>query len=225
MNRLSLQEAKKHPLYRYFMAFNMPLAFIGAEIKDFEVDWLSEGENIESNKSNFKKYLDYIENIEDKLNNGTGLFISGSFGIGKTTLIVMAMKKAIEHYLGFVDKNSVYDEVSLGFIHAASIPELFGFSGDSEHGERRKSNLFTSQLIAIDDLTRLPLTGSQKEKAFIENVVRVRSFNLKPTFLTSQGNKKQLEVDISKGMTELVNEYFCNVDFIGDSYRDKMSGN
>lgn len=219
MKKVTLEEAKKNRYYDFFLKSNLPIAFIAAELEDYDSSWLSQGDYSADNLRNFQLYLDYISNIGRQLERGLGLFLAGSFGIGKTMLEIITMKKAIDYYLALpLSDKDINPSFSIGYLTGAELVELYAF-GDEEKKLSRRSKLKTIDLLAIDELTRVPLTGTNKEKVLVEEVIRSRAFSLKPTIITSQANAEQTGKDMSPALPELIREYFIEVNFIGPSWR------
>jgi DNA replication protein DnaC len=219
MKKVSIDEAKKSSFYSDFIAASIPLGFIAASIKDYQHTWLQQGKHAEANMKNFKRYLDYIDNIGDRILNGIGLFISGSFGVGKTMLEIIAAKRAIEFYRVEGPRRNPLDySFSMGFLTGAQLVGLFTF--DNGQNVERRMRLPELDILIIDEMAKIPLTATNKEKVFIEDVLRSRAFSLKPTFLTSQGNVEQVGKDVSPAIPELIQEYFTAVHIVAPSYRE-----
>ena len=219
MKKVTMEEAKQSKYYHLFRQFNFPLAFIAAELDDYDRTWLSKGEHEDGNLRNFQRYLDYVKDIGYQIENGVGLFISGSFGVGKTMLEVIALKKMIDYYLARPIKPQDVDaSFSMGYLTGAGVVELYLY-GDGEKNETRRAKLTTIDVLAIDELTRVPLTGTAKEKVLVEEVIRSRAFALKPTIITSQSAADQVGKDMSPALPELIREYFVSVNLIAPSWR------
>ena len=224
MEKTTLEEAKKNKYYEFFISSNLPLAFIAAELKDYDTSWLGQGEHGGDNLRNFQLYLNYINNIGWQIEHGMGLFLAGSFGVGKTMLEVIAMKKTIDYYLTRpLSEKDINPSFSIGYLTGAELVELYAF-GDEDKKLSRRSKLKTIDVLAIDELTRVPLTGTNKEKVLVEEVIRSRAFALKTTIITSQANAEQTGRDMSLALPELIREYFVDINFIGPSWREHYGG-
>lgn len=217
MKKVTREEAKASKYYEAFVAFNMPLAFIAAELEDYDATWLDQGDFSAQNQSNFALYLDYVSTIGDKIERGLGLFLAGSFGVGKTMLEVIALKKTIDFFTSrppqFVDECFRMD-----YLTGEGLVGLFSYDGDDNNLNRRLA-LKTVDVLAIDELTRVPLTASAKEKVLVEGVIRSRAFDLKPTIITSQSSAEELGGDMNQALPELLREYFVVCTFVAPSWR------
>lgn len=218
MKKVTREEAMKSPYYDYFLCFNMPLSFIAADLDDYDTSWLKQGNYADENFENFDRYLEYINNIGDMIDRGLGLFISGSFGVGKTMLEVIALKRAIDYFIG-LKPDSVDFGFTIGYTTGEELVGLFSYD-DNESSKNRRSKLRTIDVLSIDELTRVPLTASAKEKVFIEGIIRSRAFNLLSTIITSQANIDELGRDMSPALPELLREYFSVCNFVAPSWRE-----
>jgi len=218
MKKLTVDEAKKHPFYHSFRRFNVPIGFLGAEFSDYDPNWIKKGEHANDNYAAYLKYVDYIDNIEAKINEGKGIFISGSFGIGKTMLMTIAFKKAITYFQTRTpNSKDLNPSHTLGWLTGSYLVELFCYR--TERNDERREKLPTIDFLAIDELAKIPLTASNKEKIFIEDILRTRAFEMRPTIITSQGNVEDVGRDISRAIPELIQEYYDVVHIVGKSYR------
>ena len=155
MKKLTVPEARTHPYYYNFKKFNVPIGFLGAEFDDYNTEWLRKDPvYAESNAAGYARYCNYLDNIDKMIEEGKGLFLSGSFGIGKTMLMTIAFKRAIDYMKKRPREDGDMDrQFTMGWVTGAYMVTLFTFG--SEQNEERREKLPNLDILAIDELKKI----------------------------------------------------------------------
>lgn len=147
----------------------------------------------------------WINNIKYNLCNGVGLLLFGSYGQGKTSAAVIAMKNTVVRggtaYL--IRGNQLKD----------AIINNLQFDSDETIKERTKS----VDLLVLDDL------GSEHDSAFnismIEEILRDRSDNKKATIITTNLSGPNLKSKFGESLVSFLSATLISVECAGHDFR------
>jgi DNA replication protein DnaC len=149
------------------------------------------------------KLRKYVENIDKNKKSGTGLYLWGNSGSGKTSLgcivIMEAIKKNYSCYFCVVDD---YRKAL--------------FSDDFDTIDKIKN----SQFLMIDDIGREFQDSKGFIGSYIDDLLRYRTDNLTPTIITS--NKDGSLATDSFRFDSIIKEHFLILEFNVVDYRKKL---
>ncbi len=162
-----------------------------------------------------KRGMNYSNDIKDYINkvatwlletNKTGLFLYGSVGNGKTTMI-LAIKKLIEVlYLG---------QFGVQIISSLTLSELV------RNDEANFNLIKKSYLLAIDDVGCEPsiVKNYGNEISPLTDIIYYRYDKQLFTLITSNLDKKDIEIKYGNRISDRMNEMFDFVAFTNKTYR------
>ena len=151
--------------------FSLPLKLKDASFKDIYKD---DKNRLNLIKNIMKFYDDYLKGIPCK-----GLYISGSFGAGKSYLVA-----ALFNELAKKDIESV-------IVHVPELIRSIKDSFDSDYSERFEL-VRSTPLLLLDDIGAEHLTSWSRDEV-LEPILQYRMDNSLPTFFTSNYNINEIE--------------------------------
>jgi len=194
---------------RFYVLANIPQKYFSFEMKDIEA-YIKK--NQENEKITFPKVEKYIKNIDRNVIKGTGLYLHGSHGIGKTTISVIVLKRAIElHYRCFFWKSS----------------EIIDFIKSSWKNENRR--LFfdyiinTVDLLVIDDVARLFEEQRGEERLYIDRIFTKRDDLNLVTILTANKTLEDSKILFGDGLFSNFKERLIEINLLGRDYREEQA--
>jgi DNA replication protein DnaC len=191
----------KKPEWKKYAKSNLPMKYIDHNIEDFRILGSTDKEK-QHNQKMFDEFMDYYNNAETYLRQGTGLILCGSVGIAKTWLMTHLAKKIIsvfdqengrlqeenllENPMGGLSMTYKIQPNRFYYIQATTLSQYVFASGlnESELGIRRGIKKIAG--LWIDDLSKLAETKSGHEISFLDDILRWRDLNALTTFYTSQ---------------------------------------
>lgn len=162
-----------------------------------------------------KRGMEYNENIKEYIKrvstwliqpNKTGLFLCGDVGNGKTTM-TLAIKRLIE---------TVYrGEYGINIISALNLSNL------ARNDEVQFNVIKKSYLLAIDDMGCEPsiVKNYGNEISPLTDIIYYRYDNQLFTIITSNLDKKDIEIKYGNRISDRMNEMFDFVAFTNKTYR------
>jgi DNA replication protein DnaC len=166
---------------------------------------------------------DWFENIQEKIKEGKGLYIFGTYGLGKSALAAILLKKALVHGIFGLWTNFK--------------PLIPYYKNRSNYMFDDNTTMFDQMLktplLVIDEFAIVPKDWWAVE--IMEEVIRCRVQNKLSTIITSnhfpsyfvQGNKLGATKDdkkisgITAGLVSILTEATEGCQVTGKSYRDK----
>jgi DNA replication protein DnaC len=193
-----------------FFEKNYLLANIPEKYFDFELSIMKDKlETIESNQEQFKKIEKYVELIDSAAKKGTGLYISGPHGLGKTALSIIVLKTAIKRYYSAFFSRST---------------EIIQFVRDGWKNEDKKTYLSyvvnNSTFFVIDDIGRLFSQISEHERSNIDEIFTKRDDANLCTIITAN---HPLEINrdlLGESLYSNFKERLIEVKLLGEDYRN-----
>lgn len=184
-------------LYKHYIA-----AGIGAPYQRLE--WM----DFEGSDEVLERLHDYLENHQEYVNRGIGLFFTGARGTGKTMLVTLILKSFVKY--GYTCYASTF----------AQTIDLFtaGFRDDQEKIYFRKK-FVDSQVLLLDDIGREQRT--KLADTTFESILRTRVQEGRPTFITTNMSAAELESGYGSAILSLLKEVSIYYEFTGEDFRPK----
>lgn len=145
----------------------------------------------------------WVDNLQD----GEGLVLCGSYGVGKTHLATATAREAMERY-GITVWFSTF---------AGILQELKGTYGNSKEFNETLQKYRIVDLLVIDDLGKENLTAWASEMLF--TVIDERYRNMKAVIITTNMMPKELGQHIDEAIMSRLAEMCTFVRVTGDDYR------
>lgn len=202
IERLGEQEALKEMQHVLnFIEANIPLKFI-----DFSFERYDEENGDARAKKKIKEYADQVDRMLEK---GTGLYLCGDKGRGKTILACEALKSAIRK------GHTAY------FVAMSEVVELFTeawFSNDARRFLIEKVR--DVEFLIIDEFLNEYAGKVELLRSAFNSMLRPRSNNLCCTIITSNKPMKEIETVYNELLGSLVKESLREIVFMpGVDYR------
>jgi len=176
-----------------FFEKNFLLANIPEKYFDFELDKIRDKiETLEPNIEQINKIEKYIDLIDNAAKKGTGLYISGSHGVGKTAIAIIILKTAIKHYY----------------------PSFF--SRSTEIIELVNNSIF----FVIDDIGRLFSEISDYERSNIDSIFTKRDDSNLCTIITANHSLETNKDLLGDSLYSNFRERLVEVKLLGEDYRN-----
>lgn len=167
----------------------------------------------ENDKSVLNKVFNWLLGIGINENENKGLFLTGNFGVGKST-VCEGIIKFIEVYYSF-----------RGYTKGCSIPQLILSLKMAElylnDCEVEINKLKTCSVLAIDDIGREPKTINNYGTIIcpFEDILMTRYMNKKPVILTSNSTLKEIGEKYGYHIYDRLIEMVYELKFEGKSKR------
>lgn len=172
-----------------------------------------------SDKPFYKSVLNYINNFEEKYENGSGMFLTGPHGRGKST-IECVIGKHVSRILNpetFKSKQnytvafSIYDDiVKLQF--------------DKTKSEQLKTFLYKSNLLILDNVgNEIGKNDRQFSQRLLEMILRKRDNDCLPTIISSNYSLNEIEQEYNKDVRDFIEGNSEIVYVSGDNHRNKQN--
>jgi len=154
----------------------------------------------------------YLQNLDDMLDSGSGLLLAGENGVGKTSAAC------------FVAREVRRTGASVFMITAAGLIESVIEKAEVEDGlviDRARSVDF----LLLDDLGKEHAGKSQFADRVLENLIRERSAAHLTTFVTTNMSIEKLSERYKISMLEVMKETVLPVKVEGENYREAAQKN
>lgn len=151
---------------------------------------------------------EYNSNLDYYIGRGTGLFMHGDSGNGKTLLAALTAKRALK--MGF----DVY------YIQFAQLIDDYtrGWRNDLDR-DWFESTMQGAQLLVIDDMAKEWVKRSEMVQPLVDAVFRARVQNQLATIITTNCDPQEFQEKYGRAVTELVIEGCQHFGFSGESWR------
>jgi len=190
---------------------NYILANIPQKYFKFELDKIKKRIlTVEKNYDSIDKIDSYLNNLENAVKKGIGLYLSGPHGVAKTTISIIILKEAIkQHYKCFFCKSS----------------EIINFARSGWKSEDRKIYwdyiVDNTDILVVDDIVRL-FDVSEKERVHIDEIFTKRDDANKVTIITANHELRDNKDVFGDALYSNFKERLIEIDLIGDDYRDLL---
>lgn len=181
---------------------NILYCHAGIELKYQRLDW----EDFILSAEQLAPIHAYIEGADGYMDNGTGLFISGGIGTGKTLIATMTLKTLVRQGL------------SCFFQMFSQAMESYTDSwGDSEKKEGFAERFLRSKVVCLDDLGRE--APNKIAAPTLDYILRTRNQCLRPTVVTTNLTPRQIEARYGAQILSLLMEQSIGVHLEGRDFR------
>lgn len=196
--------AARFDFYEKYASADIPMKYWDLKLSDIQA---TEGVNL---------VRKYIKKLDEAYDSGTGLFIWGKNGNGKT-LSACSIGKAALH------KGYSVRFTFLGQIIAASFDTMY----DSFQRQKLQEDILNVDFLIIDDIDKAYIAeNSRAVPAIIDSLFRQRVQNCRPVIITSNKQLNEIQSSnsevFSNSLTSLFKESVLSVGFIGDDKRDDL---
>ncbi|MDD5649696.1 MAG: ATP-binding protein [Candidatus Nanoarchaeia archaeon] len=192
-----------------FIEKNYLLANIPEKYFNFEFSTIKDKiETTERNTEQIKNIEKYINSIDKAAENGIGLYLSGSHGVGKTALAIIILKTAINNYF------------SSFFSRSTEIVEFIRSGWKNDDKKAYFSYVVNNcKFFVIDDIGRLFDQISKSERANIDEIFTKRDDSNLCTIITAN---HPLEVNkdlLGDALYSNFKERLIEIKLLGEDYR------
>jgi DNA replication protein DnaC len=196
-------------LERFYTLANIPQKYFKLDIDDIET-FIKK--NRENEKVTFPKVEKYIKNLEKHISKGTGLYLHGSHGIGKTSISAIILKNAIKlYYRCFFWKSS----------------EIIEFIKSGWKNEQRRlffdTIINSVDVLVIDDVARLFEEQKSEEKIFIDRIFTKRDDLNLVTILTANKTLEDSKFIFGDGLFSNFKERLIEINLLGKDFREEKA--
>lgn len=164
---------------------------------------------IEENKTSLSMIAEYSEKLPEAVKTGAGLYIYGSYGVGKSFLGCSILKKA----LGQKFK-----------AHFILLSELINFAFRALRDEKMRIYLdhiiMEIDFLLVDEIDKKYKTDLID--ALLDELFKKRYYSSKPFIVTSNSGPKEVLEGFGKSVYELFSERLINIPLIGESFRPEI---
>lgn len=174
------------------------------QLFDLDRDWTGQ----EGSKKIIKQYL---ENVDNARIQGIGLHLFGSWGLGKTALVGYILKEIAKK------KNPLTDSKYSVYLTTFSEMITMYTSGwyDTIKRESFTKKIKLTDFLVIDDLGKEFASKSNLNIAALDEVLRFRMSDNRPTIITTNRSLQEIENDYGEGILSLI---------VGDCIPCKIEG-
>jgi len=159
------------------------------------------------------KLKNYIDKIESHFEEGDGLFLYGSTGLGKTSLVcatlIEALKKQMTGYFITLDR---------------CVSMLASGWRSEEMKEQFQSVILDTDFLVLDEVGNETRTNVTLVKTCLNDVLRQRSNNLLPTIITSNLYFNRIQEIYGDEVYSIINESCIPLEFKGVDFRQNVIG-
>lgn len=151
----------------------------------------------------------YLDRHEQFVSRGMGMYMSGSYGTGKTMLANLAIKELIK--FGYTCWATTFSQ---------TVQMFTAGWGDRVEQAYFQKKFIDSQVLLLDDVGReLRDTRMQLAETTFDAILRQRVQAGRPTMITTNMTPVDLENGYGAAILSLIRERCLDVDFTGDDFR------
>jgi len=191
-------------MYRYFLAHGIPIRYQKLGWRDTHA----------VNSASLRSIVEYVQQAEDHIANGTGLYLYGPNGTGKTMIGSLVLKIMMSRgYSGYM---TTFIDLIEG--------KKAGFD-DAEAKEWFVRQVRNSDFLLIDDPGKEQTSGERQigfQTSLLDEVVRYRSGMQLPTIITANYSTDVFRQRYGESISSLLAEGQVPVAFYGQDYRKEF---
>jgi DNA replication protein DnaC len=191
--------------YIDMLGANIPKNFWDLE---FNFDYFTP-EFVRENQKSLEAITTYASEFAKVLKTGTGLYLCGSYGVGKSFIGCSILKKALEQ------KFKTY------FI---LLSELINLAHKALRDDKAKDFLYYMisdvDFLLVDEINKKYET--KLIDAMLDELFKKRYYTNKPFIVTSNDNPEKVLEGFGKGIYEIFSEKLITVSLVGESFRPEI---
>jgi DNA replication protein DnaC len=156
---------------------------------------------------------DYVDNIDEYVARGIGLFISGSIGSGKTLIANLILKDLIhkQHECYFTT-------------FAGAVEHFTSTWRDTDEKQRFANRFMRSRVLCLDDLGKEFRSSNGLSPTTFDHILRTRVLQNRPTILTTNLTSAEMKTGYGAAVLSLLIEKSIEVPLSGADFRVKAHG-
>ena len=164
------------------------------------------------NKKAWEACLEWARNFEQHLEDGKGLFITGTVGTGKTHLLA-----AISDYIARIFKRKLKTRPWINYVTSTELISQIKNSFESHNTEEVIEGFEECSLLIIDDIGTEKITEFSYEQIY--KIIDSRYRNMKPVIITSNLNDNEIKEKLSERIVSRIYETCKGIKLTGKDYR------
>ena len=195
-------------LKRHLLFANMPIAYANYTIDNVIETWSADIANDEAIE-HFKLYYNNLVKAKDT---GTGLFLTGTHGLAKTTAAVVVLMKALQESFTvyFIPMNDLADFIT---------------SGWKDYNLKIKYQYIVTNVdfLVVDDIGRNYNIQSPQSLQFLDRLFVTRCNQKKCTILTSKQGIDDSSTLFNESLLSLLRSSLIELKVVGSDIREQKS--
>jgi DNA replication protein DnaC len=204
----SIVKDQPNEMKRHMILANIPISFFGYTLNNVLDVWSNDVANDEA-IDNLKLYY---ENLDRAMRNGTGLFLTGTHGLAKTTAAIVILKQAITQRFTtyFIPMNDLVDFVA---------------SGWKDNNLKLKYQYVVSRVdfLVVDDIGSNYNMQSNQSTQFLDRLFITRCNQNKCTILTSKHGIDEKSTIFNDSLLSLLKSNLIELKIVGSDIRQEKS--
>lgn len=195
-------------LKRHYLLANIPFGYFNYQFKDVIEAWSKDVANDEA----IENFTLFYNNLDKAKQNGTGLFLTGTHGLAKTTAAIVTLMNAISQ------------SFTSYFISMSDLAE-FVMSGWKDSNIKLKYQYIVTHVdfLVVDDIGRGYNIQTNQSTQFLDKLFVTRCNQKKSTILTSKHGIDS-SVDIfHDSLLTLLKSSVIEIKLVGDDIRESKS--
>jgi len=204
----SIVKEENNELKRHLLLANIPLNYFDYGIDEVLEAWSTDVANDEA----IENYSLYLKNLSTASDNGTGLFLTGTHGLAKTTAAIVILQEAIKQKLTgyFISMNDLVDFVT---------------SGWKDYNLKIKYQYIVTHVdfLVVDDISRNYQVQSNQHTQFFDKLFVTRCNQKKSTILTSNYSIGSGTTIFTESLLTLLKSSLIEIQLVGKDIREEKS--
>ena len=204
----SIVKEENNELKRHLLLANIPLNYFDYGINEVLGAWSTDVANDEA----IENYSLYLKNLSTASDNGTGLFLTGTHGLAKTTAAIVILQEAIKQKLTgyFISMNDLVDFVT---------------SGWKDYNLKIKYQYIVTHVdfLVVDDISRNYQVQSNQHTQFFDKLFVTRCNQKKSTILTSNYSIGSGTTIFTESLLTLLKSSLIEIQLVGKDIREEKS--
>ena len=204
----SIVKEENNELKRHLLLANIPLNYFDYGIDEVLEAWSTDVANDEA----IENYSLYLKNLSTASDNGTGLFLTGTHGLAKTTAAIVILQEAIKQKLTgyFISMNDLVDFVT---------------SGWKDYNLKIEYQYIVTHVdfLVVDDISRNYQVQSNQHTQFFDKLFVTRCNQKKSTILTSNYSIGSGTTIFTESLLTLLKSSLIEIQLVGKDIREEKS--
>lgn len=191
----------------YRLEFKKVKANIATKYRAFSLDKITHPQTVDVRA----KVATYLDNLDENLENGRGLFLYGSTGLAKTGIASVILIEALRrgHTGYFTTLDALVDLYAEGW-------------KDEKAKEHYQEVVLGTDVLVVDEVGNETKTNINLVSSCFNDVIRRRSGNMQPTIITSNLYFKKIKDVYGEELFSILSECTSPLEFRGVDYRQQV---